>query len=159
MGGEINSRKNLGVMGAAAAVAYARVVAVSRSSSVQVEAQLQTCREIADQLGCHITRTYVDLGESGMNARRPELRQLLNELTEARPRYVIAANLSRFARRLDQFLAVSEKVRSAGAEIATRETMTATGATQAVRQLATHLGLEVADPEAARVGRKVGHYA
>src|SRR5579872_1032342 len=113
------------------AVAYVRAARVDGATPVQVEGQLLACHEIAERLGCRITCEYMDIGESGLAAHRPELRKLLDELKEIRPRYVIAADFSRLTRRLDQFAVLVEMVHSVGAEIATRETVAAADGAQA----------------------------
>ena len=66
-----------------------------------IEGQRVACERHAEQLGARIVREYVEPGKTATNMRRPKLQQLLGELADLKPRYVIFYDLSRVAR--DEF--------------------------------------------------------
>jgi site-specific DNA recombinase len=66
-----------------------------------IEGQREACQRHAERLGATIISEYVEPGKTATNMNRPKLQQMLSELPELRPTYVIFYDLSRVAR--DEF--------------------------------------------------------
>jgi site-specific DNA recombinase len=66
-----------------------------------IEGQREACERHAERLGARIVREYVEPGRTATNMRRPALQQMLADLVELRPTFVIFYDLSRVAR--DEF--------------------------------------------------------
>jgi site-specific DNA recombinase len=87
----------------ATAVIYLRVSSPSQLTGYSrdgysIESQREACERYAASLGARIVREYIEPGRSATNTRRKALQQLLAELGEVKPTYVIFFDLSRVAR-------------------------------------------------------------
>ncbi len=109
------------------AVIYLRVSSTGQLTGhnpegYSIEAQREACERYAASLGAHIVREYVEPGRSGTNTRRRALQQMLSELDEVRPTYVIFYDLSRVAREESDAFWLLAQVKSYGAKLtSTRE--------------------------------------
>ncbi len=87
-----------------------------------IEGQRQACERYAASLGARIVREYIEPGRTATNTRRRTLQQLLAELGEVKPTYVIFYDLSRVARDEPDAFWLLGQVRSHGAKLtSTRE--------------------------------------
>jgi site-specific DNA recombinase len=66
-----------------------------------IEGQREACERHAAGLGARVIREYPEPGKSATSLKRPKLQQMLAELPDLRPTYVIFYDLSRVAR--DEF--------------------------------------------------------
>ncbi len=109
------------------AVIYLRVSSTGQLTGhnpegYSIEAQRQACERYAASLGARIVREYVEPGRTGTNTRRQALQQMLSELGEVRPTYVIFYDLSRVAREESDAFWLLAQVKSHGAKLtSTRE--------------------------------------
>lgn len=60
-----------------------------------IEGQREACVRHAKNLGARVIREYVEPGRTATNLRRPALQQMLAEMAELQPTYVIFYDLSR----------------------------------------------------------------
>ena len=87
-----------------------------------IEGQRKACENYAASLGARIVREYIEPGRTATNTRRQALQQLLAELGEVRPTYVIFYDLSRVAREESDAFWLLAQVKSHGAKLtSTRE--------------------------------------
>ncbi len=87
-----------------------------------IEAQREACERYAASLGARIVAEYVEPGRTGTNTRREALQQMLAELGEVAPTYVIFYDLSRVAREESDAFWLLAQVKSHGAKLtSTRE--------------------------------------
>ena len=111
----------------ATAVIYLRVSSAGQLTGrnpegYSIEAQRQACEHYAASLGAQIVREYVEPGRTGTNTRREALQQMLAELGEVAPTYVIFYDLSRVAREESDAFWLLAQIRSHGAKLtSTRE--------------------------------------
>jgi site-specific DNA recombinase len=78
-----------------------------------IPGQQEACRRHAERLGARVIAEFVEAGYTGTNTRRPALQEMLGQLPELRPTYVIFYDLSRVAREeLDAFWLLGEIKRS-----------------------------------------------
>jgi site-specific DNA recombinase len=105
------------------AVVYLRVSSsgqVNRGTDPEgysIPGQREATRARAERLEAEVVGEYVEYGVSGRTTHRPALKQMLAELKELRPTYVIVYDLSRLARnRLDDALLML-KIEQAGAKL------------------------------------------
>ncbi len=111
----------------ATAVIYLRVSSTGQLTGhnpegYSIEAQRQACERYAASLGARIVREYIEPGRTGTNTRRHALQQMLAELGEVRPAYVIFYDLSRVAREESDAFWLLAQVKSHGAKLtSTRE--------------------------------------
>ena len=85
--------------GSETTVAYLRTASANQvDSRLGIERQLRDCEDYARSLGVRITRTYADVGVSGLREERPALAQLLRDLSRGGIRRVIVADPARLAR-------------------------------------------------------------
>ncbi len=109
------------------AVIYLRVSSAGQLTGhnpegYSIEAQREACERYAASLGARIEREYVEPGRTGTNTRREALQQMLVELGEVRPTYVIFYDLSRVAREESDAFWLLAQVKSHGAKLtSTRE--------------------------------------
>ncbi len=98
------------------AVLYVRVSTDEQASGpLNLENQEKRCRDYCRQKGLHVVEVFVDPGESGRSAARPEFQRMLPFCKAHRReiRYVVVQDLSRFARDSgDQANAIVELGRS-----------------------------------------------
>ncbi len=90
----------------ATAVIYLRVSSPGQltghsQEGYSIEGQREACQRHAQMLGARIIGEYVEPGKTATNIRRPRLQQMLAELPDLKPTYVIFYDLSRVAR--DEF--------------------------------------------------------
>jgi site-specific DNA recombinase len=90
----------------ATAVIYLRVSSTGQltgpsQEGYSIEGQRVACERHAERLGARIVREYVEPGKTATNMRRPRLQEMLAELPDLAPTYVIFYDLSRVAR--DEF--------------------------------------------------------
>ena len=88
------------------AVIYLRVSSLGQLTGpnrdgYSIDAQRDICTAHAERLGATVVREYSEPGKSATTRNRPRLQQLLSELPDLRPDYVIFYDLSRSAR--DEF--------------------------------------------------------
>jgi site-specific DNA recombinase len=111
----------------ATAVIYLRVSSTGQLTGhnpegYSIEAQRQACERYAASLGARIVREYIEPGRTGTNTRRQALQQMLAELGEVGPTYVIFYDLSRVAREESDAFWLLAQVKSHGAKLtSTRE--------------------------------------
>jgi site-specific DNA recombinase len=109
------------------AVAYLRVSSPSQLTGhnpegYSIEGQRQACERYAGSLRARIVREYIEPGRTATNTRRKALQQMLAELDEVRPNYVIFYDLSRVARDEPDAFWLLGQVGSHGAQlVSTRE--------------------------------------
>lgn len=87
-----------------------------------IEGQRKACEHYAASLGARIIREYVEPERTATNTRRQALQQMLAELGDVRPTYVIFYDLSRVARDEPDAFWLLGQVKSHGAKLtSTRE--------------------------------------
>ena len=98
------------IVNSAAAVTPATAVLYLRVSSTgqvnkgtdpegySIPGQREACQRHAEGLGAEVLREYVEPGKTGTTTKRPALQQMLGDLGELKPTYVIVYDLSRVAR-------------------------------------------------------------
>jgi len=92
--------------GSLTAVIYLRVSSLGQITGrhrdgYSIDAQREACTRHAARLGATVIREYAEPGKSATTRNRPKLQQLLSELPELKPDFVIFYDLSRSAR--DEF--------------------------------------------------------
>jgi site-specific DNA recombinase len=111
-----------GTDAAATAVIYLRVSSPGQLTGhnpdgYSIEGQRAACERHAATLGARIIKEYVEPGKSATSMRRPTLQQMLSELAEIKPTYVIFYDLSRVARdEYDAFWLLRE-IEAAGSKL------------------------------------------
>ena len=111
----------------ATAVIYLRVSSTGQLTGhnpegYSIEGQRKACELYAASLGARIVCEYIEPGRTATNTRRQALQQLLAELPEVRPTYVIFYDLSRVAREESDAFWLLGQVKSHGAKLmSTRE--------------------------------------
>jgi site-specific DNA recombinase len=111
----------------ATAVIYLRVSSPGQltghsAEGYSIEAQRQACERYAASLGARVAREYIEPGRTATNTRRQALQQMLAELGEVRPTYVVFYDLSRVAREESDAFWLLAQVKSYGAKLtSTRE--------------------------------------
>jgi site-specific DNA recombinase len=111
----------------ATAVIYLRVSNPSQltghsKDGYSIENQREACERYAAGLGARIVREYIEPGRTATNTRRKALQQLLAELGEVQPTYVIFFDLSRVARDEPDAFWLLGQIKSHGAKLtSTRE--------------------------------------
>lgn len=149
-------------------VVYARV----STHGQHPENQLLALRKYAEARGLEIVETYVDVGQSGGKASRPELDRLMMDARRRKFNIVLVARLDRLARSLKQLVMTLDELRELGiAFVSLQEafdTSTSTGILlfQVVGAIAEFerslireriaLGLERARAEGKTIGRPLG---
>ncbi len=109
------------------AVIYLRVSSTGQLTGhnpegYSIEAQREACERYATSLGARIVREYIEPGRTATNTRRQALQQMLSELGEVSPTYVIFYDLSRVAREESDAFWLLAQVKSYGAKLtSTRE--------------------------------------
>jgi site-specific DNA recombinase len=106
----------------ATAVIYLRVSSTGQLTGhnpegYSIEAQREACERYAASLGACVVREYIEPGKSATTLRRPQLQQMLSELPDLKPTYVIFYDLSRTAR--DEFDAfwILREIEASGAKL------------------------------------------
>jgi DNA invertase Pin-like site-specific DNA recombinase len=85
-----------------------------------IDAQRQTCQQLADRLDATIIREYVEFGGTGSIDKRPQLRLMLDELRALHDAtYVITENPDRISRRVADWNAVHLELEASGAKLVT----------------------------------------
>src|SRR5665213_2584734 len=105
----------------ATAVIYLRVSSTGQLTGHNpegdsIEGQRKACELYAASLGARIVGEYIEPGRTATNTRRQALQQLLTELPEVRPTYVIFYDLSRVAREESDAFWLLAQVKSHGAK-------------------------------------------
>ena len=150
------------------AVVYARVSTRGQNP----ENQLLALRKYAEARGLQIVETYVDVGQSGGKASRPELDRLMMDARRRKFNIVLVARLDRLARSLKQLVMTLDELRELGISFVSLQeafdTSTSTGILlfQVVGAIAEFerslireriaLGLERARAEGKTIGRPLG---
>ncbi len=80
--------------------------------------QQDACEDLARSLGARITRTYIDVGVSGLREQRPALTQLMRDLSSGGIRRVVIADPARLARNRQLEHRLCECIRGYGASLA-----------------------------------------
>ncbi|GAB3089934.1 recombinase family protein [Nocardioides zeae] len=105
------------------AVSYLRVSTKDQASrgglaeGLSIPAQRDATRLKADALGAHIVEEFVDAGESGRSADRPQLQKMLQYLTEHHVDLVIVHKIDRLVRSRADDVAINLAIRQAGARL------------------------------------------
>ncbi|MBV9857241.1 MAG: recombinase family protein [Streptosporangiaceae bacterium] len=82
--------------------------------AMQVEAQGDACKKLAEQLGAAVVDEYVEYGGTGKIAHRPVLMRLLDRLrTDPTIDYLIVASLDRLARSRADWAAIRLELEAA----------------------------------------------
>lgn len=89
------------------AAIYARTATTQASHSI--DDQIAACRTIAEREGYHVTRIFSDAGQSGMDAERAGLADLMREAGAFDA--VIVTDLDRLSRNAADLAAISERLR------------------------------------------------
>ncbi len=150
------------------AVVYARVSTRGQNP----ENQLLALRKYAEARGLEIVQFYVDVGQSGGKASRPELDRLMMDARRRKFNVVLVARLDRLARSLKQLVMTLDELRELGISFTSLQegfdTSTSTGILlfQVVGAIAEFerslireriaLGLERARAEGKTIGRPLG---
>ncbi len=99
----------------ATAVIYLRVSSSGQVNKAHdplgysIPGQHDACARHAERLGARVIHEFVEAGRTGTNTRRPALQEMLAQLPELKPTYVIFYDLSRVAREeLDAFWLLGE---------------------------------------------------
>ncbi len=148
---------------------YARV---STKNGQDPETQLMALRKYAQARELEIIETYVDVGQSGAKASRPELDRLMMDARRRKFNIVLVTRLDRLARSLKQLITTLDELRELGiAFVSLQEafdTSTSTGMLlfQVVGAIAEFerslireriaLGLERAREQGKTIGRPLG---
>jgi site-specific DNA recombinase len=82
-----------------------------------IRAQRTAATEKARQLGAEVAGIYIDAGESAKSARRPQLQQMLRDVAELHPDYVIVHKIDRLARNRADDIAINIALRKAGTQL------------------------------------------
>jgi DNA invertase Pin-like site-specific DNA recombinase len=99
-------------------VAYMRTATAERvESRISLARQQDACEDFAHSLGARITRTYFDVGVSGLSEQRPALTQLMRDLAHGQIRRVVIADPARLARSRELEQRLQQRIRSEGATI------------------------------------------
>jgi site-specific DNA recombinase len=119
----IASKPRAGLPNAGAtAVIYLRVSSTGQltgrsEEGYSIEGQREACERHAERLGATIIKEYPEPGKSATSLRRPKLQQMLAELADLKPTFVIFYDLSRVARdEFDAFWLLRE-IESNGAKL------------------------------------------
>ena len=91
-------------------VVYARVSTRGQNP----ENQLLAVRKYAEAKGLEIVDSYVDVGQSGGKASRPELDRLMMDARRRKFNVVLVARLDRLARSLKQLVMTLDELRELG---------------------------------------------
>ena len=150
------------------AVVYAR----GSTRGQNPENQLLALRKYAEARGLQIVETYVDVGQSGGKASRPELDRLMMDARRRKFNIVLVARLDRLARSLKQLVMTLDELRELGISFVSLQeafdTSTSTGILlfQVVGAIAEFerslireriaLGLERARAQGKTIGRPLG---
>jgi len=145
---------------------YARV---STKNGQDPETQLLALRKYAQARELEIVETYVDVGQSGAKASRPELDRLMMDARRRKFNIVLVTRLDRLARSLKQLITTLDELRELGISFVSLQeafdTSTSTGILlfQVVGAIAEFerslireriaLGLERARAQGKRIGR------
>ncbi len=150
------------------AVVYARV----STRGENPENQLLALRKYAEARGLKIVQFFVDVGQSGGKASRPELDRLMMDARRRKFNVVLVARLDRLARSLKQLVMTLDELRELGISFTSLQegfdTSTSTGILlfQVVGAIAEFerslireriaLGLERARAQGKTIGRPLG---
>jgi DNA invertase Pin-like site-specific DNA recombinase len=104
---------------------YARV----STPEQHVETQLCDLRKFAEQRGYEVVAEHIDIGVSGMKARRPGLDAMMKDARRRKFNVVLVAAFDRMARSTKHFLQVMDEFEDLGIEfVSRRENVDTTGA-------------------------------
>jgi DNA invertase Pin-like site-specific DNA recombinase len=99
-----------------------RGVGSPQTAAMLAERQRAIGQTVADQLGAHIVREYIDSGGAVRVEDRAELQTMLADLADMGTiDYVIASDQSRLSRNAADYIQILHAVQTAGALIATPE--------------------------------------
>jgi DNA invertase Pin-like site-specific DNA recombinase len=85
-----------------------------------IDVQRAQCMALAERLNATVIREYVEYGGTAMLDKRPELKLMLDELRALRDiDYIIAVDVDRLARRLDDWAAIDLELTTSGAKLVT----------------------------------------
>lgn len=99
------------------AVIYARVSTAGQVPGTSLTGQLEACREAAARHGWEITAEHVDAGESGANAERPALAEVMNSVESGAVEALIVYRLDRLARSTIHLLTLVQRLEAAGVRL------------------------------------------
>jgi len=99
-------------------VAYMRTATADQiGSSLSLRRQRQACEDYTRHLGQRLSAIYCDVGVSGLSERRPELDQLMRDLSLGHISHVMIADPDRLARDRELEKRLQARIRSKGATI------------------------------------------
>jgi DNA invertase Pin-like site-specific DNA recombinase len=100
-------------------VAYLRTATADKvESRLSLARQHDACEDFVRSLGAQITRTYIDVGVSGLREQRPALAQLMHDLACGGISRVVTADPASLARNQQLEERLSERIRRYGASLA-----------------------------------------
>lgn len=119
---DILTRSPVEILSELTAVIYLRVSSAGQltghsQEGYSIEGQREVCERHAERLGARIIREYIESGRSATNLRRPALQQMLTELADLRPTFVIFYDLSRVARDEFDFFWLKREIESNGSKL------------------------------------------
>ncbi len=95
------------------AAIYGRVSTAGQVDGTSLAGQLEACREAAARHGWEITSEHVDAGESGANADRPALAEVMNLVESGAVDVLIVYRLDRLARSTIHLLTLVQQLEAA----------------------------------------------
>ncbi len=97
---------------------YIRVSTDEQKMGYSPDNQLRQCKEYAKMHNYKIAKVFDDSGRSGRNAiTRPELQNLLKLIEEKPPEAIIIYKIDRFARNVNDFTGIYNKLKSKGIKL------------------------------------------
>lgn len=82
-----------------------------------IPAQRAACKRKAESLGAQVIAEFVDAGESAKTSARPQLRSMLNKLSEGGIQYVVVHKVDRLARNRADDVIINLAITKAGAKL------------------------------------------
>lgn len=112
-------------------VIYGRVSTAGQAEGTSLAGQLVACREAAARHGWKVTAEHVDAGESGANADRPALAEVMDSVESGAVDVLIVYRLDRLARSTLHLLTLVQQLEAADVRLVSTsesiDTRTATG--------------------------------
>lgn len=99
------------------AVIYTRVSTQEQVSNQSLGVQERACREHCERQSWQVLRVFVEEGESAKTADRTQLKELLAFCRQERPDFLVVYALDRFARNMEDHVAVRALLRKCGVQL------------------------------------------